>query len=370
MLFPYNPDNFTIKRVLIKSVTSAVGGGIRIVDDRPDAKRNGTIRYDLHSSAARAFLKDHPGEYAIPVNGAILMYGESAIAVEMAPINYIRGESDIAEWEPQLVRHLAQLNKEIESSGVTWYFDGTYVFRFRYADSESAAWETAMLLNRAGDFRACEMLRYTLSTLSNNVSYINIGFGLMYSPDEGDTISVSPPIWASVGALNSGGDDEGGLTTFEGVNQKIGVNLNFALNAGVTISKLFGVKHIEPLALPRLMLQYKSINLGALPKEVKAVNPCFMGFAETCAWLMGFMHKANEFEQMWELRRLLAYLMKRGNYMIDRTKNVYLEGMSCDVVPDIVPLEVLQRNVKSGEYEHLRNAVLDGKLTTTLDHLA
>ena len=360
MLHFYDPAKLVIRRVRIKSVTTALGGAIRILDESPSAKPNTYTRFSLHSSAARAFLKDHSSEYAVAVSGAVLMYNDDVVAVELPPKELSRsGDADaLANWQPNMESNVDALNKEIAQEGI-WYFDGTYVYRFRSSDDLNTVWENAPLLANNGEFRGAEMLSYAVSNMSASRPYIGIRFGLMYSPDEGKMIAVSPPVWAQIGSLQSRSDDESGsLNNFDQARDKLGVNLNFTLSAGATVAELFGYKAVEPLKLPRLMIRYKTINLGSLPKEVKAVSECYMGYAETCAWLMGFLYRSKTFEQMWGIRRLLSYLTKRGTFHKGRTKldNLFVEGHEPGVLPTLYAYEELVDYVGSEEYQERLNA--------------
>lgn len=353
MLHAYESAKLTVRRVKIKSVTTALGGALRILDESEGAKPNTYTRYTLHASAARAFVKNNPGEFAIPVPGAILMYGDSVVAVELAPKDLTRAgdQEGLDQWNPNVVQNAKLLNDEIEKEG-SWYFDGTYVFRFRYSDDVPGAWASAPLLAKSGEFRGVEMLTYAVYNMAATRPYIGVRFGLAYSPNDGETIAVSPPIWAALGSLQNGDDESGSLSNFDTARDTLAVNLNFTLAAGDAISELFGYRAVEPLRLPRLMIRYSTINLGSLPKEVKAVSECFMGYGETCAWLMGFLYRSQTFEQMWGVRRLLAYLTKRGTYHKGRTKfsNLFVEGHEDGKLPSLYSYEELVDFVHSDEY--------------------
>jgi hypothetical protein len=100
----------------------------------------------------------------------------------------------------------------------------------------------------------------------------------------------------------------------------MGVTLNFALAAGKELADSFGYDVIQPLQLPKLMIQLKTVNLPKLPKEIKATFDIGMTFTQTLGWLLGLTKQANSLQQEEAVRRLMKYLTSKGIFRKDSLK--------------------------------------------------
>jgi hypothetical protein len=115
-------------------------------------------------------------------------------------------------------------------------------------------------------------------------------------------------------------DDEGsgdvtGTKTkfsFDDINSHLSVNLNFALKAGAEVGALFGYDAIQPLQLPRLMVELRTVNLPNIPNTVKSTYDIGVSFTHSLAWLLGMTRKADTLETLLVVRSLMKYLTQRG----------------------------------------------------------
>jgi hypothetical protein len=131
------------------------------------------------------------------------------------------------------------------------------------------------------------------------------------------------------------------------------VSLNFALAAGVELSEVFGYESIQPLQLPKLMVQLKTVNLPKLPKEIKATFNIGMTFTQTFAWLLGFAKQADTLAQEEAVRRLLKYLTSKGIYRKDSLKNdkIYQGGVVTEV--PMLTLDQAKAQAETSEMKQL-----------------
>lgn len=127
--------------------------------------------------------------------------------------------------------------------------------------------------------------------------------------------------------------------TFDMIDESLAVNLNFALKAGQEIGKKFGYEFVEPLQLPRLMIELHTVNLPNVPAEVKATYDIGLKFTHAMAWLLGMSRKTKEddLETYIMMRSLMKYLTKRGIFRsnVFNAERVFKDGQTVKDVPQL-----------------------------------
>lgn len=358
----FDKSQLAINFVQLKSVTTSLGGSISIIDEEnstPDEEV--TKRVPVPMALARSFIQstNKVTKYLRPVWIAVVTYGDHVIALERHPMVTLgtlemEGPFGTKRWMPNVERIVHDfVIPTVDAGDKDWYFDGRYVYSFDNQDLESVVLN-GRFLSSDGCFR--KIIAHTIDMQS--MSSIDAG-GQSMSIDDRNCLAfvtaagefvVSPPIWKNIEGIGSSqllssatddddDTDDGVQTTisnvFDKIDSSMSVNLNFALKAGQEIGGLFGYIHVEPIQLPRLMIELHTVNLPNVPKHIKSTYDCGMSFSHAAAWILGFMRHANTMETLLVVRSLLSYLTKKGLFRSDAfdQSSVFLPNMSVVDVP-------------------------------------
>jgi hypothetical protein len=322
MLFRFEPSMIKFQKIKISNLSYSFGGTLTILDEeRSTPERDVFKRYPIPLALARVFKEKYKiSRFLVPIEGCIMTYQNNVIAIEKAQFNeryYMDSNDEIHEWQP-IMESVFKHIKLLTYSG-NWYFDGSYIYTFRNYNNVYDAIINGEPLNEKGNFRAVKVdaIRVTYVGYTNEVNIENRQC-LAYLTSTGE-YSISPPIWKQMSGLGNSNlkkvkeSEMIGLTSqFDKVDAVMGVNLNFALQAGNILTKQFGYKSIEPLQLPKLMIQLKTVNLPRISSEIKQTFDIGMTFTQTIAWLLGLQKNLTEYDQMLALRKLFKYISIKG----------------------------------------------------------
>lgn len=321
----FDVDKLTVERVQMKSITTALGGAISIIDDEGSdiAGKEVLKRVPMPMSVGRLFIKDHGSKFIVPIKCAVTFYDGHAVAIEPHV-----GEKDHT-GEQGAWRSRSEINVEEHIPHMTrsgdWYVDGTFIYRFN--DNEH------INMSSDGKFRSIPVDAINMTRIHNVVEVAERSCLAFYADSE--HFAVSPPIWKSlmsVGTrqLDKSSDDsddvegtkEVEMGQFDRIDQFLSVNLGFALKAAKELIDVFGYDSIEPLNLADLMIQLRTVNLPNMPRELKRSYDTGMRFTHAVAWLLGLLNRTETLESYKVLRSLLKYLTTKGVYR----KTAFAEG--------------------------------------------
>ena len=367
-MIKFDPNEITFEIVYLKTITTALGGSMSVIDhDESTDSKEVLKRIPVPLALARDFSVRHEKltRYLKPVLVAVARYGDLVIALERHPLStfgeleYESVDGTIRTWEPGMVDNFCQIRDAIAESTNTWYFDGRYVYAF----AQSCIDETLKLgqpLTDSGSFRKVPAQTFDLQELhTSSVLNIEERSCLGFISSLGSSV-ISPPIWknlddvgnSQLNRADSTGmiDDDSGLAInrFDTINSTLSVNLNFALKAASDVGKCFGYEVIEPLQLPRLMIELCTVNLPSVPNELKASYCIGMQFTHAIAWLLGLLRRADTLETAIMVRGLLKYLTKRGVFRSNmfNPSTVFHDGKTItDVVVIDTDVEGLQETL-------------------------
>lgn len=325
-MIKFDPAELSYEVVLLKNITQALGGSIQIVDEEKTiGDKEVYQRVPVPLSVARAFIMKHQKvtKYLKPVLTAIVKYGDRVIAMERHPMGGMGERVSIGlDGEPVMWTPYSQSNLDrfvlptLYNSNRDWFFDGRYVYSFTNNDIEEVL-HSGVSVTNDNKFRKVIATSIDLQELANaDKLQPQERSCLAYVSDLGD-IAISPPIWKDLESLGQTkmADDEASLVnlqSFDKIDEKMSVNLNFALKAGNEIGKMFGYEMVEPLQLPRLMIELHTVNLPNIPKQVKATYDIGLQFTHALAWLLGMSRKAQTLDTYVMMRSLMKYLTKKG----------------------------------------------------------
>lgn len=385
----------TVDIVRLKTVTTSMGGSITVLDEkRTTAKKEAYFRITVPLSVARSFIMrtKKVTRYLKPVLTAVVRYDNLVVALERHPLGlmgtleYEGFDGKPRRWEPDCERHLNDIVKPLlNRNDRQWYFDGRYAYAMPSNDVDNAI-RTGEYLTRDGRFRKVVVTAVDLQELSVFEKLEPTDRSCLAFVTTRGTTAISPPIWknlSDVGGtvlkhvaasgksaqreldVDDDEEDDDDLVVadadrvynFDRIDETVAVNLNFALKAGVEIGQTFGYDHVEPLQLPRLMIELHTVNLPNVPKTIKATYDVGIRFTHALAWLLGMSRKANTMETYLMMRSLMKYLTKRGVFRTNtfEAKHVFCDGKATTDVP----LLTLNDLLKDSATQLSLSAILD-----------
>jgi hypothetical protein len=373
-MIKFNPKKLVTKLMYVKMVSGALGGTLTVVDAKRSKKEGKEVftRLKIPHQLARHWSKKYRGmnKYMKPVLTAVTFYEDHVVCLERHPLGNLGKEKTeglfgMVEWKGQTAENIEKKVKPLAETG-TWYIDGTFMFTVTDEDLKKAEPLSANQM-----FRQVKVNALKLSTLGDDTARLEERVCLAYYASNGD-MSLTPPIWktlqnigqrqiSSKGASNGRNlevdDDEmndgvryisteAQKTQFDEIDEKLCVNLGFALKAGKELSDVFGYDSIEPLGLDDLMIQLRTVNLPNIAHEVKQTFDIGLKFTIACAWLIGMTRRTNTLDSYIVLRSLLKYLTTKGVYR----KGAFSEESIFKTGSDLSSIKMMSRS------EALQNA--------------
>jgi len=280
----------------------------------------------------------------------------------MGTLEYEGIDGSIRRWIPTCQTNVADVCSSIQAAtDRRWYFDGRYVFALTNAD-EAAAVREGTYLTADGHFRKLIATTLDLQLLSSKDPLVPLERSCLAFAATNGAFAISPPIWKDLSSVGSSravkSDDEDDedddsvelqpdqVRVFDTIDAQFCVNLGFALNAGVEIGKTFGYEYVEPLQLPRLMIELHTTNLPTVAQQIKSTFDIGITFTQALAWLLGLARNANTLDTYLMMRSLMKYLTKRGIFRRDKFKasKVFVNGCTIADVPLCNLSELLSRD--------------------------
>lgn len=353
-MIEFDPTQISIEVVLLKSITLALGGAIQTIDEEKTVGRKEFYkRVKVPLSVARAFVKKHQkiSKYLKPVYTAVIRYENRVIALERHPLGTM-GElmsegldGTLRTWIPSSQSNLDQLVFPLlHNSFRQWYFDGRFVFSFVNQDVDAMVLD-GVKMTADGHFRKVVSMTIDLQELSNADKLQPQERSCLAFISETGDYAISPPIWKDVSAIGGSKEGMGAQYSYDKTDENMSVNLNFALKAGKEVGQMFGYEYVEPLQLPRLMIELHTVNIPNIPKQIKATYDIGLRFTHAMAWLLGLSKKANTLDTYVMMRSLMKYLTQKGIYHNNTfsATNVFMENQSILDVP-LLDLDTLMKD--------------------------
>jgi hypothetical protein len=313
-MFKFNTNLLRVQYVHLMSVTSALGGAVRIVDDEnPNSKG---LRFSIPFAVARAFIKrNKTGTFYVPIQACIVWYGDKVVNIEKRSTYVI--EKDDISWqsacEHVINRFLIPLvTKGTQEENNRWYTDGISVYQIpedAYSDNHEA-------LTIDLKFKAVSVFSIKFSNLDTSalIETPATTTCVQFTSNTGRVV-LSPPIWNNVADIRQA--VTGGKATefkFDVMNQNLRVNLEFVLSAAKAIGQHFGMTHTIPLQIDILMINLNTVNLPNLPKSLRETYSVNMDFTVAFAWLLSYCDKATDLDQYVAVRAVMKMLCTKGTF--------------------------------------------------------
>ena len=138
-MIKFDPKKLRVETFWVKSLTTALGGAIRVVDEEESSDTHEVYhRLPVPLAVVRKFKTRHKTmKYIRPCLIAVCYYEDRVIALERHPAGCMgarveknkRGVFDT--WVPAIVKNLEEkIQPLLETGGRQWFFDGRYMFSF------------------------------------------------------------------------------------------------------------------------------------------------------------------------------------------------------------------------------------------------
>lgn len=337
-MIKFDPTKLVTKHMQVKMVSGALGGTLTVLDEKR-TKKSGKETFEkikIAHNLTRHFSKKYRvTKYLKPVLTAVTFYEDHVVCLERHPLGNLGKETTEGlfgevKWTSDSEMNVGKLVQPL-TTGKDWYIDGTYVYH-----CSPAQLVTAEVLSADRKFRQVKVEAIKLANLGD-IPQTEERVCLAFYPEKGD-MYLTPPIWktltnigqrqlsAKASTRNADIDDmaddnstryvgnEIDDTQFDQINDKLCVNLGFVLKAGRELSEVFGYDSIEPLGLPDMMIQLRTVNLPTVANEVKQTFDTGLKFTIAIAWLIGLTKRAETLDSFITLRSLLKYLTTKGVY--------------------------------------------------------
>lgn len=354
----FNPDKLVTKHMQVKMVSGALGGTLTVLDENRSkrTKKEVFTKIKIAHHITRHFSKKYRiTKYLKPVLTAVTFYENFVVCLERHPLGNLGKEKTEGlfgevTWTSDSETNAGKLVNTL-TSGKNWYIDGTYIYHM-----SSSHLASAEVLSEDQKFRQVKVEAIKLCTLGD-FPKIEERVCLAFFPNKGD-MYLTPPIWktltnignrqlsARASTRNADVDDmvddnsvryvgeKIDETQFDQIDEKLCVNLGFVLKAGRLLSEVFGYDSIEPLGLPDMMIQLRTVNLPTVANEVKQTFDTGLKFTIAIAWLIGLTKRAETLDSFITLRSLLKYLTTKGVYRKGAFKpeHIFKSGQSLENV--------------------------------------
>ena len=339
-MIKFNGNDLRVEYVQLKSITAALGGAARVVDVRKSKKVGKEVyaRIPVDQSIVRDFVKRYKAsKFLKPIDAAFIYYRKMVVAIERGPLgaHIIREKDPTWIWEPDCLKNIATLKQK---AGDNSYIDGRYVYQL---PDES----TFTPLSKEMPFYSVPLEAVALSTLNTPAKVFGHGAvsAIAYKLKNKKFI-ISPALFKKHGELGIVSADKNKLYPIDTVDAQYAVNLNFILYAGKVLSNTFGHEILDPLQLPKLMVQMKTVNLPRLAREVKDTVDSHFPFTHALTWVLGIGEKAKTVKDYKTVRSVLKHLMSKGAF--ERSKlhleSIFRDDHDHDTVPLMTTSEALE----------------------------
>lgn len=327
-MFQFDPSKLTHKFFLCKMITTSGGGSMLVVDTEKTKKNKKETynRVDVNEPAVRHFRKiTGASKFLTPVVVCAFYYDDRIVSVRTREKMYMTPEESIA-----------LLIEKCE--GNNWYTDGVYVFSATEKQISDAIPVTA-----DGKFRAFRSLVHPLHHLGGTSDLVTIEVTrscVGYFADNGQYAFTSP-VWSDFARTISVSNKEEPSDALDSWDAARAVNLNFALKAGGTVSKIFGFRSIEPLNLPSLMTDLRTVNLPNVDPSIRKTMDIGMSVKQAMAWLIGMTKKTTCPMEHYEISRLINLLLRTGCFV---RETMTMKGILKDGVETFadIPLKTIE----------------------------
>lgn len=369
----FNPELLVVKYEMLSSISPALGGSMKLAT-YDDNDLEIITRVVIPFAVARAWKEEYKTtQYMVPIPVAVVYYDGIVVTVEKGP-NIPAYMLDDPEQYGSLFDKDKLFTARVESNithlkktlNDTWHTDGYMMYQLPVDiksafDSGEALPLTVNEQFKSYDVPTIKFSELNIAALVENPTNHTI---VMIKNASGD-VFTTPPIFKNIAEMRNSKltTDEGkdDAFRFDIIDKLFDVNMEFALNAGKKVGKIFGNKAVSPLRLPQLMIALTTVNLPNIRTSVRSTFPMGMTFLQAYAWVTGLMQNTTDLNHMIELRALMKLLCQKGIFKKNTMERVFRKdesGKLKHTVPKIMSVDELKAHV-AGQTEAQRILTVD-----------
>jgi len=343
-MFKFNPEKLRTELVWIKSISTALGGSIRVIDEAASTKAGFqvAVRIPVPFAIARQVKKSSKAAglgWMVPRKCCVVWYDDLIVSIEVKTSSTVIGAPQ--EWAP-MSETMIRTQVLPKTSIGDWYTDGAYLYTI--PSNLESRFDDLQQLTEDGVLRGltvqCIAFKHlTLPMLMDDTHSRSVVVG----KKSNGQLMFTPPVWKNIFTVRS---LDGGQTVknrFDIIDNTFTVNLEFALHAGKVLGKLFGTQYLQPLRLADLMVKLVTVNLPRVSRTTRETFGISMSFNQTIGWLMGLSSKCDTMSEYHEVRGLFKMLLTKG--LFDQNTND--KARSIKGIPKVMTTESAVDDVKS-----------------------
>lgn len=308
-MFKFNRDKVHVRYCGLLSISKST------IDPRITVQLDGgeIAKYAVPAAVARSVSGRLNGvsRFADPYPACLVFVDDKLVSVDAAVGPNYQMYQALGEWISPIESRLSIVDV---AGNVDWMFDGQYAY-ISVGDVERFG-ETNFGTQR---YRAINLFKLNdeRADLIENLAGV-----CYYNIITGEWVCTSPVTRHSGKFLQLTGDtdefnktdafveDEQGL---ERMNHLMFPNLRFVNYTSQLLSQQFGYDVLEPLGLPLLMIEHRTMNLGGLSLPVQISSHAPFKFLEALAWLVGLHSRVETIDHLIAIKSCVKMLITKGS---------------------------------------------------------
>ena len=263
-------------------MTTALGGSITI-----EEKDESLTRIEAPLSIIRIFSKQFKrNRFLIAIDVIIGCYDGNIVSIEAV-------QEGIPTRTPKIVNHLNNSNDYDN-----WHCDGRSMFLIDKNTEQSVSKDNKFVRYATHSFdfkRLCDLTSFKDVVFTNPIV-------VKYTTSSGQS-ALSPPIFSNSHFIKS---------RIDTLDEMYFVNISFVLFTSKILNEIEGFEAILPFNLHKLMISYKTVNLSALPSQIKKSANCGMTPTNALVWIMAKQENCTSIEKSNRYTQILKYLITKG----------------------------------------------------------
>ena len=270
------------------------------------------VKQTVHSSVYyKWMMKTKTARYDAGKKVCLLSYDGKIIDIEPGPVRGFNKEN-FDNWVPNIHVNLTKLTNLVDDS---WTTDGMFIYQ----------WDKRSLIetNKDSPFSRWQVRAINLFKLKSEPELGFEDFVRSYRTVIGFEVNGSIIPSPTIGMA----DEKKGMLkkmdlgySLHTIDEAFYVNVDVALKLAQIVGKAYGYEKNEFLEIPKLMINYKTINIAHMPKAVKKVSPISRSLLSVIAWVIGLTSKEQDIYTLQEFQKVFVTLFNKGVVAKDRLK--------------------------------------------------
>lgn len=246
----------------------------------------------------------------------IAMLSGRIVAVDVPTGPEFQHWGKTGEWTSAIEKNVKVVRNLDETE---WSFDGQYAYRN----------DGSLNILEGSGFAFQPVKTYNLYKMDLQQTLDEVSMAcLAYAKGDGTFQVTCPVTRASGGFLQLVGDvdqfnandqfvDNSVATDLALMDHNYIVNLKFVNYAAKRVTDCFGFESAEPLGLPLLMVEHRTMSLVSLAQSVQQTSPAPFKFTQGVAWIIGLFGRIQTIEQLMVVKSIMKMLLSKGNTKVE-----------------------------------------------------